>query len=52
GLTNGPRTGRYRVLNDLTGVTARRISRLDVADFILNQLERPSQFGATPLLTY
>ncbi len=52
GLTNGPRTGSYRVLNDLTGVTAKRISRLDVADFILKQLDNPSQFGKTPLLTY
>lgn len=52
GLTNGPRTGRYRVVNDLTGVTSKWISRLDVADFILKQLADPSQFGKTPLLTY
>lgn len=52
GLTNGKRTGNYLVINDLEGVTAKRISRLDVADFILRQLENPTQFGKTPLLTY
>jgi len=52
GLTNGPRTGAYRVLNDLTGITAKRISRLDVADFILRELNNPSQFGRSPLITY
>jgi putative NADH-flavin reductase len=52
GLTNGPLTGKYHVHNDLKGVTSHRISRLDVADFILKQLENPTQFGKTPLLTY
>ena len=52
GLTNGPRTGIYHVMNDLNGVVAKRISRLDVADFILRQLVEPDQFGNTPLLTY
>lgn len=52
GLTNGPRTGVYRVINDLTGITAKRISRLDVADFILKELAKPENFGRTPLLTY
>jgi len=52
GLTNGPRTGRYRVLHDLEGITARRISRLDVADYMLKQLKNPVDFGKTPLLTY
>lgn len=52
GLTNGPRTGKYRVLHDLEGITARRVSRLDVADYILKQLKNPSDFGKTPLLTY
>ena len=35
GLTNGPRTGNYRVITDLEGTVAKRISRLDVADFFL-----------------
>jgi putative NADH-flavin reductase len=52
GLTNGQRTGKYLILNDLRGITAKRISRLDVADFILKQLKNPTQFGKTPLLTY
>ena len=51
-LTNGPRTGVYRAITDLSGVTAGKISRADVADFILNQLESPSLFKQTPLLTY
>jgi len=52
GLTNGPRTGIYHVMNDLTGVTMKRISRRDVADFILKELKKPSNFGRTPMLTY
>lgn len=52
GLTNGQRTGKYRVLNDLEGVTSTRISRRDVADFILSQIFQPTQFGKTPLLCY
>jgi putative NADH-flavin reductase len=52
GLTNGPRTGQYRVINDLKGVTSKKISRLDVADFIIGQLKNPTQMGKKPLLTY
>jgi putative NADH-flavin reductase len=52
GLTNGERTGNYRVVNQLDGVVAKRISRNDVADFILKQLENPTEFRKTPLLTY
>ncbi len=52
GLTNGPRTGKYRVLTDLEGSVARRISRRDVADFILSEMVQPTQFGKTPLITY
>ncbi len=51
-LTHGPRTGTYRALTNLTGITAGRISRCDVADFILKQLATPTCFGKTPLLTY
>ncbi len=51
-LTNGPDTRRYRVVTDLTGVTAATISRADVADFILKQLVHPTYFKQTPLLTY
>ena len=52
GLTNGPRTGNYRIINDLKGTTAKRISRRDVADFILSEAVQPSHFGKTPLITY
>jgi putative NADH-flavin reductase len=51
-LTNDPRTGKYRVIENLSGVTAGKISRADVADFILKQLASPTHFGKTPLLTY
>jgi putative NADH-flavin reductase len=52
GLTNGPRTGKYKVYNDLSGVVSKRISRLDVADFIIKQLKNPEHFGKTPLISY
>ena len=51
-LTNGLLTGRYRAITDLAGVTAGKISRADVAHFILQQLVAPSQLRQTPLLTY
>ncbi|QGM47920.1 SDR family NAD(P)-dependent oxidoreductase [Methylocystis heyeri] len=51
-LTDGPRTRHYRALVDINGVTAGKISRADVADFIVDQLERPTFFGQTPLLIY
>ena len=51
-LINGPRTGQYRVIDDLTGVKAGKISRADVADFILCELHNPTHFGKTPLITY
>ena len=51
-LTNGPRTGTYRVIDDLKNLTAGKISRADVADFMLKELRDPSHFGKTPLLCY
>ena len=51
-LTNGPRTGNYRVITDAEASVAGRISRADVADFILNEIERPSHFRQTPALIY
>ena len=50
-LTNGHRTGKYQVIEDLTGITAGKISRSNVADFILGQLKKPTHFGKTLLLT-
>jgi putative NADH-flavin reductase len=51
-LTNGPRTGRYRALTDLRGIHGGRISRADVADFMLSQAKSPQFIGQTPLLIY
>jgi putative NADH-flavin reductase len=51
-LTNGPLTGNYRVLTELSGVTAGRISRADVAHFLLAELSANRYLGQTPLLTY
>jgi putative NADH-flavin reductase len=51
-LTNGPLTGKYRVIENLSRVTAGKISRADVADFMLKQLAAPTHFGKTLLLTY
>jgi len=52
GLTNGSRTGKYQTILELDGITARRISRYDVADYISRQLVAPSDFGKAVLLTY
>lgn len=51
-LANGPKTGKYKVVTDLKGVRARKVSRADVADFILMQAEHPGYLRQTPLLTY
>lgn len=51
-LTNGPMTGTYRVLTDMTDVKAGKISRADVAHFILNQLDSSEYLSQTPMLTY
>ena len=51
-LTNGPMTGAYRVLTDMNDVKAGKISRADVAHFILDQLNSPKYLRQTPLLTY
>ena len=51
-LTNGPLTGNYRVLTDLTGVTAGRIARAEVAHFMLQELESNRYLRQTLLLTY
>ncbi|MBC9987967.1 SDR family oxidoreductase [Haloferax sp. AS1] len=51
-LTNGPCTGEYRALTDLEGINGGRISRADVADFMLSQAKSPEFTGQTPLLIY
>jgi putative NADH-flavin reductase len=50
-LTNGPLTENYRILTNMTGVTAGRISRADVAHFILKELESKQYLRQAPLLT-
>lgn len=49
-LTDGPATGRYRVLTDSKDWQAGTISRADVADFLVRQVDDRALIGATPLL--
>lgn len=51
-LTNDPAKGNYQVLTDLTGVTAGKISRADVAAFVLQQLTSDRYLNQTPLICY
>ncbi len=51
-LTNGPLTGKYRVITDLTGITCGKISRADVAHFLLQEVAANRYVHQTPLLTY
>jgi len=48
-LTNGPATGLARALTDLSGVTAGKVSRADVAAFIVENLET-GEFRRTAVL--
>ena len=49
-LTNRPGTGRYRVTADLTGVMARKISRADVATYLLREMTTSVHAGKTVLV--
>jgi putative NADH-flavin reductase len=51
-LTNATLTGKYRVLTELNGVKAGRISRADVAHFMLSELAEPAYVHRAPLLCY
>jgi putative NADH-flavin reductase len=51
-LNDGPRTGRYRALTNLQGIHGGRISRADVADFMLKQAKSPQFICQTPMLIY
>ncbi len=51
-LTNGPRTGRYRVLTAPESWRNGLISRADVADFLVGQIEDDTYLGKTPVLAY
>lgn len=50
GLTDGPRTGRYRAGLDKS-IKATRVSRADVADFILHELAAGEYIGRTPAVS-
>lgn len=50
-LNNEAATGKYRALLELKGVTAGKIARADVADFVLKQLTSDEFLRKTPLLT-
>ena len=50
-LTNGPKTDAYRVLADPRDWRCGFISRADVADFIIKQIDDDSYLGTTPVLS-
>lgn len=51
-LTSGPKTGRFREIQDLAGVTAKKISRADVAAYILASVADVKTHRSTILITY
>jgi hypothetical protein len=52
-LTNGPRKGVYRSGFDATDKSIQtKISRADVADFMLGQLAGEAYLGKTPGVSY
>ena len=51
-LTNGPMTGKYRALTDMAGEKLGRISRADVAGFLLRSLAEPETIRQIYNLTY
>jgi putative NADH-flavin reductase len=51
-LTNGSRTGRYKVLKEPSEWRNGTISRADVADFLVQQIEDHAYLRKTPVLVY
>jgi uncharacterized protein YbjT (DUF2867 family) len=49
-LARGPRTGSYRVLTNPDEWRMGKISRADVADFLVRQIDDDTYLGKTPLL--
>ncbi len=49
-LTDGPRTGRYRILSEPSQWRNGMISRADVADFLVRQIENQAYLGQAPVL--
>ena len=50
-LTNGPKTNAYRALADPRRWTCGFISRADVADFLVKQIDDAAFLHKTPVLT-
>ena len=50
-LTNGPKTNSYRAVIDPRGWTCGFISRADVADFLIKQIDDDAFVHKTPVLT-
>ena len=50
-LTNGPKTNAYRAVIDPRGWTCGFISRADVADFLIKQIDDNTFVHKTPVLT-
>ena len=51
-LTNGPKTGRYKILRDPHQWRNGLISRTDVADFLVNQIDDDTCLRKAPVLSY
>lgn len=51
-LTNGPQTGVYRTRVELTPSGGWRVSRADLADYMLKALIDPALVGMTMSITY
>jgi putative NADH-flavin reductase len=51
-LTNGSRTGRYKVLKERSQWRNGTIARADVADFLVQQIEDRTYVHETPVLVY
>jgi putative NADH-flavin reductase len=49
-LTNGPRTGRYRIISEATQWRNGIISRADVAEFLVRQIGDQTYIRKTPVL--
>ncbi len=50
-LTSGSKTGRYKVLCDPKDWRSGTVSRADVADFLVKQVQDRTYLGKTPVLT-
>lgn len=49
-LTDSPHTGRYQVLSDAREWRLGKISRANVADFLVRQIDNDAHIGDTPVL--